>query len=207
MRTAEGSPKRKEHDTTEERPAKNPRGEPSTIPTPPEAVPVSTDDELVIDEVFVVSNEGEALPTGWKLVDGSFELDEVYLQQNLRKGEVSLKHLTPDQQAEFIAGKCNEPEQYFQNMVREFATTEESTKAVQANRVITARWVLTWKRINEDNPDEVPRYKAKARLVLRGFEDPDLLSIKTAAPTTSRLARLFLLTVPIGINGNFFVAM
>ena len=62
--------------------------------------------------------------------------------------------------------------------------------------MITARWVLTWKRINENNPEEPPRYKAKARLVLRGFEDPDLLlSIKTAAPTTSRLARLFLLTI------------
>lgn len=55
--------------------------------------------------------------------------------------------------------------------------------------------MLTWKRTNKDSPDETPIYKAKARLALRVFEDPDLLNIKTAAPTTSRLARLFLLSV------------
>ena len=126
-------------------------------------------------------------------MDGSFELDEIYVTQNLRKGEVNMRHLTPDEQAEFVNGKCSELEQYFQNMVWEFATDQESQKAVNTHRVITARWVLTWKRLNEDKPEEPPRYKAKARLVLRGFEDPDLLNIKTAAPTTSRLARLFLL--------------
>ena len=89
---------------------------------------------------------------GWKLVDGSFRLDKVYVQQNLWKGEVSLKHLTPDQQAELIAGKRNELEQYFQNPVWELATSEEGNQAAQTNRVITARWALTWKRINEDNP-------------------------------------------------------
>ena len=193
-KAAEGSPKRKKHEPGEERPAKNPRGEASAAP-PPEAVPVPTDDELVIDEVFVVANEGASLSEGWKLVDGSFELDEVYVQQNLRRGEVSMHCLTPDEQAEFVNSKCKELEQYFQNMVWEFATEQESQKAINTNRVITARWVLTWKRINEDNPDEAPRYKAKARLVLRGFEDPDLLNIKTAAPTTSRLSRLFLLSI------------
>lgn len=106
-----------------------------------------------------------------------------------------MRTLSPEEKAEFIQGKCKELEQYFQNMVWEFATSQESKEAVRSNRIIAARWVLTWKRTNKDSPDETPIYKAKARLALRVFEDPDLLNIKTAAPTTSRLARLFLLSV------------
>ena len=53
------------------------------------------------------------------------------------------------------------------------------------------------KRTNEDKPHETPMFKAKARLVLRGFEDPDLLSMKTAAPTASRLARMMLLATTV----------
>ena len=152
-RQAESSPKRKDHDPAEERPAKNPRGPSSSTAEampPPKAIPVPTDDELVIDEVFVVANEGSQLPEGWKLVDGSFELDEIYVMQNLRKGEVNMRNLTPDEQAEFVNGKCSELEQYFQNMVWEFAADQESKKAMNTHRVITARWVLTWKRLNED---------------------------------------------------------
>ena len=161
-------------------------------------VPEPGDDELVIDDVFLCDVVGkDKLPEGWKLVDGSFELDEIYLQQQFRKGEVNMRLLDPDKQAEFVSAKCGELENYFGNHVWEFATEKESKDAVENKRVITARWVLTWKRINEDKPDETPRYKAKARLVLRGFEDPDLLNIKTASPTASRLARLFLLTVAV----------
>lgn len=63
-------------------------------------------------------------------------------------------------------------------MVWELATLQESKDVARANRIITARCVLTWKRVDEDQPGETPIYKAKARLVLRGFEDPGLLSIK-----------------------------
>lgn len=73
--------------------------------------------------------------------------------------------------------------QYFQNNVWQFAMPEQIEEAIRGNRVITARWVFTWKRI--DSEDGVTRrWKAQARLVLRGFQDPDILSMKAASPTS-----------------------
>ena len=68
-----------------------------------------------------------------------------------------------------------------------------------AGRVSTARWVLTWKRVDEGN-DSNPRYKAKARLVLRGFQDPDLAHLDKAAPTGSRNAKMIQLMACVNQN-------
>ena len=58
---------------------------------------------------------------------------------------------------------------------------------------VSARWVLTWKKLETE--DGNPRWKAKARLVLGGFQDPDILNMKTASPTAGRTSRTFLLAV------------
>ena len=54
---------------------------------------------------------------------------------------------------------------------------------------MSSRWILTWK---EDPTSEDGR-KAKARLVVRGYEDPELDSVNTDSPTLSRDARMLLI--------------
>ena len=66
---------------------------------------------------------------------------------------------------------------FFSNNVWEFAKPGDLNK--NKDRVITARWVLTWKTSREGNP------VAKARLVLRGFQDPDLFNLEKASPTAA----------------------
>ena len=154
-------------------------------------VPDPSDDELQIDDVYVVSGEG-TLPEGWKCIEGSLELDDIYLQ-GARKGEVIYKDMNVDEKAEFANAMRAELDSFFSNAVWEFADEQDAQEAAKAKRIITARWVLTWKRTNENEQDAPPKYKAKARLVLRGFEDPDLLTMKTAAPTASRLWRMYLI--------------
>ena len=95
--------------------------------------------------------------------------------------------------------------QYFNNLVWEFATKEEGIRAERNGRTISARWVLTWK--SSENPDGTVKWKGKARLVLRGFEDPDVLSLQKAAPTASRLSKTFLLTLVGSLDGQFYVEM
>ena len=51
------------------------------------------------------------------------------------------------------------------------------------------RWVLTLKGI-DDNPGKVKR---KARMVLLGFSDPDMLELPTSAPIMSRRSRQLVL--------------
>ena len=52
------------------------------------------------------------------------------------------------------------------------------------------RWVLTWK-VDETEGST----KAKARLVVKGFTDPDLTTLRSESPTLSRLAKHWLLQV------------
>ena len=62
---------------------------------------------------------------------------------------------------------------------------------ISPNRIMTSRWILTWK------PDAtLPNgRKAKARLVVRGYQDPELDQVSTESPTLSRDARMLLLQV------------
>ena len=164
--------------------------------TPPEDVHVpgssgEEDDELAVD-VLIHDVIGQ-LPEGWRCVEGEIEMEDVFYMA-VRKGEVNQKQLSLVEREQFVEAKRSELEQYFNNNVWEFSSTLEGQKAEAAGRVITARWVLTWKTIDAEE-DSPTRWKAKARLVLRGFEDPDLLSLQKAAPTASRLSRMMLLSV------------
>ena len=59
---------------------------------------------------------------------------------------------------------------------------------IAKQRVMTMRWVHTWKV--DENTRET---KAKARLVVKGFTDPDLSEIRSESPTLSRLSRQLIL--------------
>eukprot|EP00435_Cladocopium_sp_Y103_P020463 s1700_g5.t1 len=71
------------------------------------------------------------------------------------------------------------------------------TKTVQAimrdrihpSRIMSSRWILTWK---EDLSNPSGR-KAKARLVVKGFQDPDIDSVCSDSPTLTRDSRMLLL--------------
>ena len=55
------------------------------------------------------------------------------------------------------------------------------------------RWVLTWKDPPEESPND-PR-KAKARLVVLGYTDPDLVDVPRDSPTLSSKARQMLYAI------------
>lgn len=156
------------------------------IPVPEE----DPDDGLSVD--VLVHEVHRQLPEGWRCIEGEIAMEDAFYAA-VRKGEVNQRTLTIAEREQFIDAKKAELEQYFSNNVWEFATPNEGQKAEGAGRVITARWVLTWKKIEEEGAPV--RWKAKARLVLRGFEDPDLLTIQKAAPTASRLSRTILLAI------------
>jgi len=57
---------------------------------------------------------------------------------------------------------------------------------------MSMRWVLTWKAA--DSPDDKSR-KAKARLVVKGFIDPDLTTLRAESPPLSRLGKHLLFQI------------
>ena len=137
--------------------------------------------ELAVEDVFIVDGGANDLPEGWAVMDGDLVLDEVWLTR-----EVSEKKLSVSERLQMIDAKKAELQSYFANKVWEF----EDPKPGDSARTISARWVLTFK---QDPPGSTPR--AKARLVLRGFQDPDMGSIETSSPTAARQAKFVLLAL------------
>ena len=54
---------------------------------------------------------------------------------------------------------------------------------------MSSRWILTWK----DDPSSTTGRKAKARLVVKGFQDPDIGTLCSDSPTMTRDSRMLLL--------------
>lgn len=60
---------------------------------------------------------------------------------------------------------------------------------IHPDRIMSSKWVLTWK---EDASQPSGR-KPKARLVIRGFQDPEVGLASTESPTLSRDGRTLIL--------------
>ena len=115
-------------------------------------------------------------------------------QKKVDKGGVNERHLCAADRAKFQEAKRKELESFFHNQVWEFDTVDNA----QAERTLTARVLTKWSK----NPDGSPR--AKARLIVRGYQDYDALSkgLDTSSPTTSRTSRNFLLSLTAILGWN-----
>lgn len=113
---------------------------------------------------------------------------DAWVVKQLTKGnnEVHMNKLNPNEREQFREAKKVEIKSWLAKKAIAAATGH-----VPSSRLMQMRWVLTWKSI--DDPENPGQRKAKARLVLRGFQDPDLASLPTSAPTMTRRTRqLFL---------------
>ena len=104
--------------------------------------------------------------------------------------EVKLKDLTNEQRMEFDQAKTKEIDQWL--------TTETVRKILRHqipdSNILRCRWVLTWKDLDPlDAAKEGKSRKAKARLVILGYEDPDITDIPRDSPTLQKESRSLLL--------------
>ena len=131
----------------------------------------------------------------------------LYLTKKMNGAEVQLVRLNEHDKKLFHRAKMKEIDSFLKNQaVRKALNDEELRQAYGDNRIIKARWVLTWKNISPDEKDEAlqdqrenPKttiskgatHKAKARIVLLGYQHPSLLDrqFRTASPVQSMLGR------------------
>ena len=157
------------------------------------------DSDVVIEDNSTPWPELESIESS--CVSFSFELPQQQFTRYLKKPDTFLPCLT-------AAAKKSRNEVKYSDLTSQekemfpLAKQKElkcwlDTNTVQAilrdrihpSRIMSSRWILTWK----DDPSSSNGKKAKARLVVKGFQDPDIGSLCSDSPTLTRDSRMLLL--------------
>ena len=119
----------------------------------------------------------------WLRDMGAFFTNQMARRQGV---EISEKHLTEAERTQFAEAKAKEVRNFisagaFRALPLELKPTKE--------QAIGMRWILTWKRLDDGGR------KAKARAILKGFQDPEYEYRSTTTPVMTRQTRQLLLHV------------
>ena len=104
-----------------------------------------------------------------------------------RKVEIRMSELSSADQIRMAAAKHKEVGAWLGHK-----TVKRVTKGtIPDHCIMRCRWILSWKAANgHEAPGEAPDgFKAKARMVVIGFEDPDLGEISSDSPTLTKDGR------------------
>ena len=140
-----------------------------------------------------------------------------YLVRRMKNVEVSYSKLTPADREVFDNAKRVEISQFVaQHAVRICQDEAENQQAWSSGRIMKARWIMTWNTIPPDEQPQALRdrtrqvregqaltinpsgtQKAKARIVIIGFQHPDLAKpeLKTTSPVVGQKTKLLVLQV------------
>ena len=113
-------------------------------------------------------------------------------QAKRQKVEVKMQDLKGSELQEMIGAKAKEIDQWLAtDTVRRIARNK-----IPEDQILRTRWVLTWKPLDPKDQASCGRSKkAKARLVILGFEDPAIETLERDAPTLGRDSRSLILQV------------
>ena len=132
---------------------------------------------------------------------------QLYLAKKMSGAEVVYRKLTSEEKKLFDNAMGSEVSSFLKTeAVRRCMNYEERQQAKQSGRILKSRWVLVWKGVPEESREEAIKdaqeneksvhtkdgtRKAKARIVVLGYQHPDLLdpSLATTAPVQSQLVR------------------
>ena len=120
----------------------------------------------------------------WSQAEQPEELSFVASASKRARAEVHVKDLTSQEKALFDVAKDAELSCWIQTS----ALQPVLRRHLNPNQILKSRWVLTWKSVEDDQGNSNGR-KAKARLVVLGFQDPNLTEVARDAPTLTKEGR------------------
>ncbi len=107
-----------------------------------------------------------------------------------KNSEVILRKLGKTEQQEFEEAMQKEVDSFISSEAVRICTSH----GIPSERIMQMRWVLTWKPICDEQGIQEGQ-KAKARLIVKGFQDPRLLHLPRESPTLSTMGRNLLLSL------------
>lgn len=111
-------------------------------------------------------------------------------QRPKKNAEVSFRKLTEEQRTEMKQAMTSEINSFLEREAIDIAARQ----GVDPQKLLTMRWVLTYKPVIDEKGEEIGK-KPKARLIIRGFEDPNLLQLRRDSPTLALSNRNLLLAL------------
>ena len=186
--------------------------EESQIPEDPKdiPVPIGDDDDLiceglcrvdacvnVLEEVSELAWRAEILVTDadikeWKQSECPGGMVFLASAAKRQRSEVKLSELNADEKAEFAKAKENE----VSNWLKTGTVQKIFRNQIPPEQVLRCRFILTWKPLEESDRDPSKPQKvskAKARLVVLGYLDPQITEIPRDSPTLNRHSKMLLL--------------
>ena len=157
-------------------------------------VPDDDDDELVCEALQVNSDQCWSMQIELDVNEISKmcqtdEEEQVALLVSAAKkqrSEIKLKDLSNEDRKLFDAAKNKELQSWLDTGTIQRICRQQIPK----ENVLRCRWLLTWKDMGEINKTtKTP----KARLIVLGYEDPQLCELDRDSPTLSKLARMLIL--------------
>ena len=101
------------------------------------------------------------------------------------RNEVRYNNLTEEEKKMFAQAKQKE----FKCLLDTNTVQAILRNKIHPSRFVSSRWILTWK----EDPTQIGGRRAKARLVVKGFQDPDIGNLCSDSPTLTRDSRMLLL--------------
>ena len=151
------------------------------VPCPETFDSATRDDKIAIDvplpeETVEMSGENSQ---GWITEVPFFTVSPGARQMRQRK-EVKMNHLSPAERHEFLMSMHIEWQTLLKSQAARVLSSEETVG--WPDRAVDTRWVRIWK----SDESRTSGRRAKARLIIKGFTDPDLLNIESHSPTLTR---------------------
>ena len=179
---------------------------------------LSDDDELVCDTLICIDDDTDIFHVQDQQLGWRFEIDidpniidtekctteEVILlatNQKKARTEVKLCQLNKEELAEFDKAK----EAEVANWLKTGTVSKALRSSLSPEQVLRCRWIHVWKPL-EDEADRAKHggrsRKAKSRLVVLGYLDPELETIPRDSPTLGRQSRMLILQMIASCQWN-----
>ena len=124
----------------------------------------------------------------WKAEDNPHEMAFLASAAKRQRSEIKLKDLSPEDLQKFNSAKQGE----INNWLSTQTVKRVFRNQIPEDQILRCRWLLTWKPVEQPQPGE-EHQKAKARLIVLGYLDPQIESIPRDSPTMSKISRMLVL--------------
>ena len=122
--------------------------------------------------------------TAWYAEVNPEQMCHVAAASQRARAEVQVKNLTPEERKLFEVAKDNELSCWIStNSLKPILRQK-----LNPDQILRSRWVLTWKEGESEGGKPAPK-RAKARLVVLGYMDPQITQVVRDSPTLSREGR------------------